>query len=549
MPSFQVKVREPDAYDGTGDYEEWSEKLMGYMALENPKYLEVMQNYESMPTAMTDEEMTMHYDDEFTEDDEKILYLARKLYHMIQQLTTGPAYTVVRTVRDYNGFEAHRQLTKRYARTKSLTTISSLVSAVNTKFEEATFEQQLATWELHISDYERASGDVMNDKLKIALLVANTSGTLHQHLCLHVNAICTYMQVRDMIVNYLKTKTMTLQPTSSTKPSRQEPTPMEVDALKAYKGKGKGKWWKGKAKGGRDYKGSAKGDSKGKGPPEEIYHGKGYAPEQKWCDYCQRAGHSTDECWHVEDYDYDQYENYYKYYQKGGYETPPALDRRVQHLDADYAPPQQSEQQGLRAEASAQQSQPKGLQVSGVRSESDKPVDYRKSTRYYVMGLSASGKTTRCTSSSTNPSPLVGATVREGAGGKVGLPKGPINVHGRKPGQTYVMALMKNTTCSTTGPTPSSTGATGPEGASASPSVTKTTAITGEGRSDYYRKVTEKLLDYLTHTEDDGFLQFLSHYAYIDNYMEEMHDTSWKVPSTCSSPPSSRPSSASSTRT
>ena len=78
--SFQMKLSTPEPYDGTGDYEEWSEKLIGYISLENYKYATVMLDYGISPMAPSTDELVGRYDDDLTEDYEKVMTLSRRFY-------------------------------------------------------------------------------------------------------------------------------------------------------------------------------------------------------------------------------------------------------------------------------------------------------------------------------------------------------------------------------------------------------------------------------------------------------------------------------------
>ena len=53
---------------------------------------------------------------------------------------------------------------------------------------------------------KRATGDRLSDTAKIGLLVAITSGKLHEHLLLYVSEASTYEQIRYRILNYVKSK-------------------------------------------------------------------------------------------------------------------------------------------------------------------------------------------------------------------------------------------------------------------------------------------------------------------------------------------------------
>ena len=90
---------------------------------------------------MNGQELDHIYDNEHTPTESQVAKLALTLYYLLQQLTSGAPFTIVRSVRSGQGFEAYRLIARRYERTSRLTTVSSIAKAVTTKFNEETFEQ------------------------------------------------------------------------------------------------------------------------------------------------------------------------------------------------------------------------------------------------------------------------------------------------------------------------------------------------------------------------------------------------------------------------
>ena len=133
-----------------------------------------------------------------------------------------------------------------------------IVTIIGTKFQEKNFETTFAQWEMEISKFEVAIDAKLYEPVKIGLLIAGTTGKIHDHLCLTINDGMNYGQVRDTIINYFKTKSL------DTKRHNDDggPRPMEVDQIK---GKGKGK-------------------------------GKGTNNTGKYCTYCKTTTHNTSEC-------------------------------------------------------------------------------------------------------------------------------------------------------------------------------------------------------------------------------------------------------------
>ena len=129
--------------------------------------------------------------------------LSSLFYYVLSGLTEGPAYTIVDQIEDANGFEAWRRLSNRYAKTKLQSAIMTLVTIVNTKFNEKDFETTFAEWENYINKFEMAVGKELYDEIKVGLLIAGTTGKLHDHLCLSVTDVVDYDTVRSTVLHYL----------------------------------------------------------------------------------------------------------------------------------------------------------------------------------------------------------------------------------------------------------------------------------------------------------------------------------------------------------
>ena len=154
---------------------------------------------------------------------------------MLISLTEKGAFTIVDNVQDSNGMEAWRKLSEHYARTNRQKSVMSLVAIMAmTLPDDNTLEAKFSQFEVELSRYERATGDDLPESARIGILVAVTTGRLHEHLVLNMNAGTTYDQIRATILNYTKSRKLTI------KGSRQDLVPMDVDAIDKGKGKTKG---------------------------------------------------------------------------------------------------------------------------------------------------------------------------------------------------------------------------------------------------------------------------------------------------------------------
>ena len=123
--------------------------------------------------------------------------------------------------------------------------------------DDNTLEQKFTTFEVEMNRYEMATGNQLPESAKVGILVATTTGRLHEHLVLNMNDTTTYAQVRVTIMNYIKSKKLS---TKAMKQTTDGISPMDVDAIDKGKGKTKG--------------------------------------NKKYCTICQKEGHWTSECYY-----------------------------------------------------------------------------------------------------------------------------------------------------------------------------------------------------------------------------------------------------------
>ena len=206
IPPMRIKLDPPAPFDGTGDYEKFSRKLVTYMALSSQRLAQLMRlaitpgnvgttvTFENMDAADAHEALPAH----------TTRTLAITLYYVLSSVITGSAGLLVEQVEDDNGLEAWRKLGQRYLQTRRQTTVMLLVKLVNTKFHEERFETEFAQFELDIGKFETALGAQLHDDIKMGLVVANTTGKLHDHLVLTLQDIDDYAEMRNIVSNYCK---------------------------------------------------------------------------------------------------------------------------------------------------------------------------------------------------------------------------------------------------------------------------------------------------------------------------------------------------------
>ena len=258
-----LKLPNPPRFSGTPkeNFDEWEKKFRNYMSsMVNQKFDDEL-TYTAKQEAEMTKEIIAQFNDELEEGEAE--GRSSMLYYALTSYLEGTAYLIIDQLNDNNGYEAWRRLTKRFLKSKTHSALTTLIAIVNTKFPDDHFETALTTWEKEIQQFERATGSPLPEHIKTGLLIAGTTGKLHDHLCLTCTDLTDYEAIRQSILNYIKTKTLRV-------PARRnyDPNAMEVDNVQRYRDyKGKGDR-KGKTKG-KDGKGGKKGKGKGglSGPP------------------------------------------------------------------------------------------------------------------------------------------------------------------------------------------------------------------------------------------------------------------------------------------
>ena len=220
------------------------------------------------------------------------------------------AKLIVRQNEDSNGFETWRRLYKKFSLPGATRITSLLTQLLDFKFNPATFEQDFNVWETIKSRYERQSGQALPDGVLVATLLNKTTGALQQHLRLNARTLQTYAQVREVILEYHRSRLL-MNPVAQTSVNATfhggASAPMDIGALAAalWKGKGKGKGKKGKGNGGMKGKGKGKDFSKPSGKGSQHWNfmkGKGKGKRQPTssstsvCWSCGKTGHFASNC-------------------------------------------------------------------------------------------------------------------------------------------------------------------------------------------------------------------------------------------------------------
>ena len=235
----KLKVPQPEKFSGTAkeNYEDFEKKLRTYLCLSDAKFPTILK------WVVTEEhEITDALIGAIVEDAEKtndiINRLQPFLYYTLLSVVDGSAHTIIDQVENENGLEAYRRLHQIYAKSKMQNAIMRMATIVNTKFHDnANFEATFTDWEYEIHHFNLAVDTKLQDEVKVGILIAGTTGKLHDHLCLTLGKQLNYESVRGVILNYIKSKNLT---TKTNNQQQEKPQWMYVGAIGITKG-GKGR--------------------------------------------------------------------------------------------------------------------------------------------------------------------------------------------------------------------------------------------------------------------------------------------------------------------
>ena len=79
-----------------------------------------------------------------------------------------------------------------------------LEQILDSQFPEAHFQDAFAKWELYVARWERDTGVILPDAVKIGILRVRTSGALQKHLKLGASCTAAYADVRASLLGYYR---------------------------------------------------------------------------------------------------------------------------------------------------------------------------------------------------------------------------------------------------------------------------------------------------------------------------------------------------------
>ena len=236
---------------------------------------------------------------------------ARKLHSILTSYTRGRPLRTLKQVASENGFEAWRLLVEEHQPHNRARSLQLLNQVLHFRFDnKKSTQENILKFEESIEEYEKASaasGDIVQEDLKISVVLGGTEGSMRQHLLLNQKETTKYGTLRQYLVSYEQAARWTTTDLINSGKDHQGQADMDVSRICDHKGKGKGKG-KGYGKG----RGFSKGKGKGKGRGRGGYYyykgqgkdkgydskgkGKGYNTGANLCHYCQKPGHFEANC-------------------------------------------------------------------------------------------------------------------------------------------------------------------------------------------------------------------------------------------------------------
>ena len=210
MAGAGLKLLPPDKCDGDSDFDRFTKLLCAYMGCQDNDYVHMMTSPQTAAGIEIGTAALDTLDQAFRQrgrEEGQLAILNTRLYYVLISLTDKAAFTIVDNVQNSNGMEAWRRLRERYSRTNQQKSIMSLVAIMGMKLpDDNSLEQKFVNFEVEMNRYEMATGNQLPDSAKVGILVATTTGRLHEHLVLNMSDQTTYAQVRVTIMNYVKSK-------------------------------------------------------------------------------------------------------------------------------------------------------------------------------------------------------------------------------------------------------------------------------------------------------------------------------------------------------
>ena len=215
----------PKSFDGTGEaWASFSTVLRAYIGAISPELLTSMQQAEAEVTPISQAALAAPEAARSTQ-----------LYFILVMLLEGRAQDKVPRVAHGAGLELWRLIVQEYEGKQPSRQAGMLQAILSYTFDVHNLNNSLERWERMVKQWETSTGKVLDDTLKIGIVIKAMpkDSSMSQHLVLNSARFNTYATLRAEMVEILMAQR-----------ALQGPTPMDVGALgkKGKKGKkGSGK--------------------------------------------------------------------------------------------------------------------------------------------------------------------------------------------------------------------------------------------------------------------------------------------------------------------
>ena len=255
--------------DEIAKWREWSWSFEQYVGTLDPSFVSEIERIRKTPDVEVDMDIMA------SDEQKRCIFL----YSLLASALNNRPLMLLKSVKDFNGYECYRQLivsNEPQNKNRSMSLLNAIMNWPSFS-NKISLMSQVMKLESAFSEYEKL-GSALSEELRSAVLLRCLVGQIKTWIQLQLTDSTTYLQIRESVLSYERSttkwsETMVLGFSNSAN-SADTSAPMEVDRIKG-KSKGKGKPdQKGKGKSKNDVKGKGKGD---KGKASWNNSGKGHA--------------------------------------------------------------------------------------------------------------------------------------------------------------------------------------------------------------------------------------------------------------------------------